>query len=60
MKTGQLLGRDAIREGYTHDSNGHPIQNRIYVYTGERWQGIIALWPLGERKPKELKPLKKD
>jgi hypothetical protein len=59
MKTGQLLGRDAIREGYTCDSTGAPIQDRIYVYEGERWNGIRAMWPLGSKKPKEIKPLKR-
>lgn len=59
MKTGQLLGRDAIREGYTHDSTGAPIQDKIYVYQGERYDGLVALWLLGTKKPKEPKPLKR-
>jgi hypothetical protein len=57
--TGQLLGRDAMREGYTHDSTGAPIQDKIYEYHGERWQGLTALWLLGTKKPKEPKPLKR-
>jgi hypothetical protein len=57
--TGQLLGRDAIREGYTNDSTGAPIQDKIYTYEGVRYQGLTALWLLGTKKPKEPKPLKR-
>jgi hypothetical protein len=57
--SGQLLGRDAVGHGYTHDSTGAPIQNDIYCYQGERWDNLTALWLLKEKKPKELKPLKR-
>jgi hypothetical protein len=57
--SGQLLGRDAVGHGYTHDSTGAPIQDKIYEYQGERYDGLTALWLLGTKKPKELKPLKR-
>ena len=56
--TGQLLGSAAIREGYRNDSNGNHIHpDRIYVYEGEKYQALTALWMLGEKRPKVLKPL---
>ena len=57
--TGQLLGLAAIREGYTHDRTGEPIQDRIYTYEGLKYDGLTALWLLGTKKPREPKPLKR-
>lgn len=57
--SGQLLGRDAIREGYTHDSTGAPIQDSIYNYEGLKYEALTALWLVGTKKPKEQKPLKR-
>ncbi len=42
--TGQLEGRHAIREGYTHDSMGLPIDpSAIYNYTGIRYTELTRL-----------------
>ena len=39
--SGQLFGRDAIAEGYTHDSMGLPIDpNAIYNFKGIRYAEI--------------------
>lgn len=59
-QTGQLEGRHAIREGYTHDSMGLTIDpGALYHYEGIRWSGITAMWRMGLKRPRELKPLKK-
>ncbi len=58
--SGQLFGKDAIAEGYTHDSMGLQLDpGALYVYEGIRWSGITAMWRMGLRKPKDLKPVKK-
>ena len=55
--TGQLFGRDAIAEGYTHDSMGLLIDpNGIYDYQGIRYDGITFLCRVGVR-PKVRKPI---
>jgi hypothetical protein len=42
--TGQLFGREAIREGYTHDSEGLAIvPTNIYNYRGIRYTEITYL-----------------
>lgn len=42
--SGQLFGREAIREGYTHDSMGLPIDpNAIYNYTAIPYTEITRL-----------------
>lgn len=42
--TGQLFGREAIREGYTHDSMGLPIDpGAIYNWSGIRYTEITRL-----------------
>jgi len=46
--TGQLFGRDAIAEGYTHDSMGLAIDpNAIYNYTGIQYTEITRLVRVG-------------
>lgn len=67
--TGQLEGRHAIREGYTHDSMGLPIQDqKLYWWEGVRWHGITAMWRMKDtekgneadgKRPKVLVPVKK-
>ena len=58
--SGQLEGRHAIREGYTHDSTGEAIRGgTLYWWEGERWVGITAMWRLGTKRPKVMVPVKK-
>lgn len=58
--TGQLEGRHAIREGYTHDSSGAEIRaDKLYYWEGIRWHSITAMWRMDGKKPKDLKPLLK-
>lgn len=59
MKTsGQLEGRHAIREGYQTDSMGLAIDpGALYTYEGVRWTEITAMWRMGQKRPKDLKPL---
>ena len=58
--TGQLEGRHAIREGYTHDSSGAPIQwDKLYWWEGIRWSGITAMWRMDGKKPHPMVPVKK-
>jgi len=52
---GQLFGREAIREGYTHDSMGLPIdQGGIYNYTGIRYTEITRLVRAGTMSKKSV------
>ena len=57
--TGQLFGREAIREGYTHDSEGLAIvPTNIYNYRGIRYTEITYLrWV--ESRSKKIVPVKR-
>jgi len=56
--TGQALGSALIRDGYRTDSNGdHLRPDKIYSYEAQRYTEVLALWPVGDRKPKKLKPI---
>lgn len=58
--SGQLEGRHALREGYTHDSSGAPIQgDKLYWWEGVRWHGITAMWRMDRKKPRQMVPVKK-
>ena len=58
--SGQLEGRHALREGYTHDSSGSPIQgDKLYWWEGVRWHGITAMWRMDRKKPRQMVPVKK-
>jgi len=53
--TGQLFGREAIREGYTHDSEGLAIvPTNIYNYRGIRYTEITYLRWVESRKKKTV------
>lgn len=55
--TGQIMGKDAIAEGYLTDSMGLPIDpNAIYSYEGIRYTELTYLCRVGLR-PKVRKPL---
>lgn len=55
--SGQLFGREAIREGYTHDSEGVAIAPlKIYNYRGIRYTELTYLrWV--ESRSKKTVPL---
>ena len=53
--SGQLFGREAIREGYTHDSMGLAIDpNAIYNYTGVRYTELTRLVRVGAMSKKSV------
>jgi len=55
--SGQLFGREAIREGYTHDSMGLPIDpGATYDYEGVIYTELTKLWRHGA-VPKVFHPL---
>lgn len=48
--TGQLFGKDALKEGYLTDSMGLAIDpNAIYNYEGQKYDGLTYLCRLGLR-----------
>jgi len=52
---GQLFGREAMREGYTHDSMGLAIDpGGIYNYTGIRYTEITRLVRAGTMSKKSV------